>query len=128
MKSLRTGVFLLPTLLVASLMSVAQVEKLAIAGVVQATVARHRGLTEDISAKQPDIVRIVASHADGKVFADVITHNLRTCGGTDWLANSMSATSARPAAANYIALTNDATAPAIHRADQRCYSTGHSSR
>ena len=120
MKSLRSGVFLLPTLLVASLMSVAQVEKLAIAGVVQATVARHHGLTEDISAKQPDIVRIVASHADGKVFADVITHNLRTCGGIDWLANSMSATSARPAAANYIALTNDATAPAMPPAMSTC--------
>src|SRR5438105_10611834 len=126
MKSLRSGVFLLPTLLVASLMSVAQVEKLAIAGVVQATVARHRGLTEDISAKLPNIVDVVARHADGKVFADVISHNLRTCGGIDWLANSMSATSARPAAANYIALTNDATAPAMPPAMSDC-STGFTS-
>ena len=96
-------------LLVTSLSS-AQVEKLATADAAQAVVGLHRGLTEDISAL-PNIVHVVARHADGTVFADTITHNLRTCGGLDWQANSMSATSGRPAAANYIALTNDGTAP-----------------
>ena len=57
-------------------------------------------------------VRIVAQHADGTIFYDNSIHNLRTNGGGDWQANAMGATSSQPAAANYIALTNDSTAPA----------------
>ena len=57
-------------------------------------------------------VHIVAAHADGTVFYDESIHNLRTTGGADWQAAAMAATSAQPAASNYIALTNDATTPA----------------
>ena len=104
-----------PILLVSSLSS-AQVEKLPTADAVQVVVERHHGLTEDFTedvSALSNIVHVVARHADGTVFADTITHNLRTCGGLDWQANSMSATSGRPAAANFIALTNDGTAPPI---------------
>lgn len=57
-------------------------------------------------------VHLVARHADGTQFAERWVHNLRTTGGADWQTNSMSATSGRPAAANYIAMSNDATTPA----------------
>jgi hypothetical protein len=117
MKSLRTSVFLTATLLaVGTLPSLAQsTEKHPTADAVQVVVERHHGLTEDltedISAKS-NTVHVIARHADGSVFYDYTTHNLRTTGGTDWQGNAMSATSGRPAAANFIALTNDATAPA----------------
>jgi len=57
-------------------------------------------------------VHVVAAHADGRVFYDSSTHNLRTTGGADWQANAMSATSGQPAGVNFIALSNDATSPA----------------
>jgi hypothetical protein len=78
-------------------------------------VERHHGLTENLTEDLPaksNTVHVVARHADGSVFYDYTTHNLRTTGGTDWQGNAMSATSGRPAAANFIALTNDATTPA----------------
>jgi hypothetical protein len=57
-------------------------------------------------------VRIVGRHADGTIFYDNQIHNLRTTGGADWQASAMGNTSAPPATVNYIALTNDSTAPA----------------
>jgi len=57
-------------------------------------------------------VHIVGQHADGTVFYDNEIHNLRTTGGADWQASAMGNTSAPPATVNYIALTNDSTAPA----------------
>jgi len=39
-------------------------------------------------------------------------HNLRTNAGADWQAAVMGTTSAQPASCNYIAVSNDATAPA----------------
>lgn len=44
------------------------------------------------------------------VFFREVGHNLRTNGGADWQAKVMSATAAPPATANYIALTNNASA------------------
>ena len=40
-------------------------------------------------------------------------HNLRTTAGGDWQASVMGNTSAPPATCNYIALSNDSTAPAV---------------
>lgn len=57
-------------------------------------------------------VHIVAAHADGTVFVDESIHNLTTTGGLDFVANAMGATSGQPAGANYLALSNDGTAPA----------------
>lgn len=57
-------------------------------------------------------VHIVARHADGSVFYDESIHNLRTTGGADWQANAMGTTGSQPAAANYIALSNDSASPA----------------
>lgn len=45
------------------------------------------------------------------LFYDHEDHNLRTTAGGDWQASVMGNTSAPPATANYIALSNDATAP-----------------
>jgi hypothetical protein len=119
MKSLRSSVFLLLTMLLAvgSLPALVQnSENFPTVDAVQAVVERHHGLTEDLTEDLfpgRNIVHVVARHADGTVFYDETTHNLRTTGGTDWQGNAMAATSARPAAANYIALTNDGTAPAV---------------
>ena len=109
---LRTTLILLAALTVGTLSSVAQVEKFSTVDAIHALVERHRGFNEYLSAPIPHVVHIVAKHADGTVFYNYTTHNLRTTGGTDWQANAMSATSSRPAAANYIALSNDGTAPA----------------
>jgi hypothetical protein len=57
-------------------------------------------------------VHVVARHSDGAIFSDQWTHNLRTTGGADWQASAMANTSAQPASCNYVAVTNDATAPA----------------
>jgi hypothetical protein len=96
-----------PLILLVANLSSAQVEKLPTADAVQVVVKRHHGLTEDLTevvTALSNIVHVVAHHADGTVFADTITHNLRTCGGLDWQANSMSATSARPAAVKRMGL------------------------
>jgi hypothetical protein len=44
--------------------------------------------------------------------AEIRVHNLRTNGGADMQAAQMATTGSQPAPANYIALSNDATAPA----------------
>lgn len=59
-----------------------------------------------------NMVNITCRHADGTVFYDHTDHNLRTTAGGDWQASVMGNTSAPPATGNYIALSNDATAPA----------------
>jgi hypothetical protein len=62
--------------------------------------------------EKPVNVHIMARHADGAVFYDNWTHNLRTTGGADWQAAVMGTTGAQPASAIYIALTNDSGAAA----------------
>lgn len=89
----------------------AQNEKLGTKDAAEAVVTRGRAIAE-VSTTRTNIVRVVVRHADGSVAFDRTTHNLRTTGGADWQANSMSATSGRPAGAFFIALSNDATAPA----------------
>jgi hypothetical protein len=46
------------------------------------------------------------------IFSNQIVHNLRTTAGGDWQASVMGNTAAPPATCNYIALSNDAVAPA----------------
>lgn len=59
-----------------------------------------------------DVVTIVARHPDGKVFYRWQGHNLETNAGLDWQASVMGNTAAPPATCNYLALSDDATAPA----------------
>jgi hypothetical protein len=68
--------------------------------------------TSEVHLTREVNVHIVGRHADGTIFYDTELHNLRTTGGADWQASAMGNTSAPPATVNYIALTNDATAPA----------------
>ena len=51
MKSLRTSVFLLAALILGTFPAFAQGEKLSTADATQVAVERHRGFTEDISAR-----------------------------------------------------------------------------
>lgn len=63
---------------------------------------KKRGIDERACAEDPST--IFYTHKD---------HNLRTTAGGDWQASVMGNTSAPPATMNYIALSNDATAPAV---------------
>jgi hypothetical protein len=58
-------------------------------------------------------VAVVARHADGTPFYANATHNLRTNAGANWQADIMASTTTPSVntQCNYIALTNDATAP-----------------
>lgn len=47
------------------------------------------------------------------IFSNQTVHNLRTTAGGDWQASVMGNTAAPPATCNFIALSNDATAPAV---------------
>ena len=60
----------------------------------------------------PNSVTVVAKHADGTVFYRYTSHNLKTTGGVDWLAKVMSATSAAPGQAYYLAVSTDSGSPA----------------
>ena len=67
------------------------------------------GLTEGTKEFEDAAARC---SADGStIFYDYTNHNLRTNAGGDWQASVMGNTSAPPATCNYIALSNDATAP-----------------
>lgn len=67
--------------------------------------------TSEVHLTREVNVHIVGRHADGTIFYDNEIHNLRTTGGADWQASAMGNTSTPPATVNYIALTNDSTAP-----------------
>lgn len=66
----------------------------------------------DAAVTKPVNVHVVARHANGSVFYDNWVHNLRTTGGADWQAAVMGNAGSQPAAANYIALSNNSVAPA----------------
>ena len=65
-------------------------------------------------AKPQNMVTVTARHANGTVFYTHTSHNLRTNAGANWQADLMSDTVTPPvnAQGNWIALSNDATAPA----------------
>lgn len=72
------------------------------------------GFAQEEHLGGPHIVTVVARHADGTVFYRYTGHNLRTNAGANWQADLMSSTTT-PAVntqCNYVALSNDATAPA----------------
>lgn len=60
----------------------------------------------------PSPAGMTGCHGESCIFADSRTHNLRTNGGIDWQAGVMSLSGSQPAAASYIALSNNAVAPA----------------
>ena len=72
------------------------------------------GLIEDLlSGKVPNHVHAyIRRAATGEIEDLGISENLRTTVGADWQAESMGKTASRPAVADYIALTTNATAPA----------------
>ena len=73
------------------------------------SVGRHRGLIEKPQARVPNMVHLVARHADGTVFYDKTFHNLRTNAGINWQYGQMAGGTA--AVCTYIALSNDAGSP-----------------
>ena len=57
----------------------------------------------------PNLVHLIARHADGTVFYDQTAHNLRTNAGVNWQFNQMAGTTA--GVCTYLALSNDSAAP-----------------
>jgi hypothetical protein len=68
--------------------------------------------TPDIGAAATHIDYKACAADPSTLFFNETNHNLRTTAGGDWQASVMANTSAPPATMNYIALSNDATAPA----------------
>lgn len=89
---------------------------IAVIGVVMSAGALNLGYAhrqQAVQDRHPVVnwVRVVARHADGKVFFDRTNHNLRTNAGGDWQGSVMGTTGTQPAACNFIALTNTAISP-----------------
>lgn len=76
-------------------------------------VQRTRPFVEDLTVRPRNVVTMVARHADGTEFFRKVVHNLRTNAGSDAQSSQMANTSTQAAACNYIALTNDGTAPNV---------------
>lgn len=73
---------------------------------------RRQQLQERVAASgRLNGVHVKAWHADGTVFFEATNHNLRTNAGADAQASQMGNTATQAAACNYIALSNDTTAP-----------------
>ena len=68
-----------------------------------------QGVRDNVMPRVPNLVRIMARHADGTVFYDQTVHNLRTNAGVNWQFNQMAGTAA--GVCTYIALSNDSAAP-----------------
>lgn len=75
------------------------------------SITRGRSVEEDIARLQPNQVHAAIFRADGTVENLGIATNLRTTAGLDWQADVMG-NSTQPAAARFIGLTTNATAPA----------------
>lgn len=86
-------------------------EKFSTTTKVAVSVGRHSVATENLSGKVHDVY-VTARHADGTVYAFRHVHNLRTNAGADAQASQMANTAAQAASCNYIAVSNDAAAPA----------------
>lgn len=67
------------------------------------------GMRESLTPPGPNLVHLVARHADGTIFYDQTVHNLRTNAGVNWQFNQMAGTTA--GVCTYIALSNDTGAP-----------------
>lgn len=90
-----------------------QMERLHTGEQLGVQVGRGRALTEHLAGAYGEL-DVIARHPDGSVFYHYVSEpfDLRTNAGADWQAQVMATTGAQPAACNYIALSNDATAPA----------------
>jgi len=67
-------------------------------------------LLDSSTPRVPNMVHLVARHADGTIFYDQTVHNLRTNAGINWQYGQMAGTPA--AACTYLALSNDSGMPA----------------
>lgn len=94
---------------------------LAIASIGSAGVGERLVLQNQVNIQARHCQKYVGPHgldytsclADPRtIFFDETNHNLRTTAGGDWQASVMGNTSAPPATGNYIAVSNDAAAPA----------------
>ena len=63
--------------------------------------------------KTPNSVTITVKNKDGDIKQQIHTTNLRTNAGIDFVADVLGDSGAQPAAADYIAVTEDATAPNV---------------
>ncbi len=68
-----------------------------------------QGVRDNVMARVPNLVHVIARHADGTVFYDQTVHNLRTNAGVNWQFNQMAGATA--GVCTYIGLSNDAAAP-----------------
>jgi hypothetical protein len=64
---------------------------------------------DSVTPRVPNLVHLIARHADGTIFYDQTVHNLRTNAGLNWQFNQMAGTTA--GVCTYIALSNDTAAP-----------------
>ncbi len=67
------------------------------------------GMRENVTPRVPNLVHLIARHAEGMVFYDQTVHNLRTNAGVNWQFNQMAGTTA--GVCTYLALSNDSSAP-----------------
>jgi hypothetical protein len=67
------------------------------------------GMHDSVTPHVPNLVHLVARHADGTIFYDQTVHNLRTNAGVNWQFSQMAGTTA--GVCTYIALSNDSAAP-----------------
>jgi len=107
----RALLVILSVCLIASLAFAQGSEKLSTTSAAAVSVKRAPAPVETLPEKVHPVL-VVARHADGTEFYRELTHNIRTTAGGDWQASVMGNTSAPPATCNYIAVTNDASAPA----------------
>lgn len=70
----------------------------------------HFEFRDSVTPRVPNMVHVVARHADGTIFYDQTIHNLRTNAGINWQYNQMAGTTA--AVCTYIALSNSGATPA----------------
>jgi hypothetical protein len=68
-----------------------------------------QGMRESVTPRVPNLVHLIARHADGTIFYDQTVHNLRTNAGVNWQFNQMAGATA--GVCTYIALSNDSGAP-----------------
>ena len=107
----RALLVILSVCLISSLAIAQGSEKLSTTSAAAVSVQRAPAPVETLPEKVHPVL-VVARHADGSEFYRELTHNIRTTAGGDWQASVMGNTSAPPATCNYIAVTNDASAPA----------------
>ena len=69
----------------------------------------EQGVRDSVMPRVPNLVHLIARHADGTIFYDQTAHNLRTNAGANWQFNQMAGTTA--GVCTYLGLSNDSAAP-----------------